>query len=487
MHGQDTFNDRSPCQLMGVLTLGLWVFIQSAFAQSSYPANFSIERAEIYKHPKQDNNHTSPIHISDILTVKLHWSLYNATLDNYVALQLDRALQIIQPQTLEIIGRSGDQKPVLKLATCNEFQLSAGVIFCPLDEVPQKILNEYGTLNGFIHVEATLNSNFIGDGAHRVFEFANANFDQEYAYSADIAIARPENYEKVTIPESKMQRTCSWGLPADGYYDKVFVCTISFPIGYNLSRVLVSDNILRGNARPVGAVFIQEDVNDLKKQTFVSIVRYKETYARRGYELRMRPLVDETLDGSKYRYRLAITYESHHGTDDVKGFVGIAKIRSKDYGFEQKSYLPPFSTWKRIFPHICKNDHEEWLSASIQYPLIPSEQIQLPAYSVMAGSHRDQLSFPLSIGSEEQGEWTTPKSTTNSSDRDPQSIEIKHSLSPLHFHMNRTMLYEAPKGKITATTHSRMEFSHMRSRRSQVTQGRQARHQKLKTVNLNLS
>jgi len=341
-------------QVSGASILSI-ALVQAAFAQYS-PSNFNIESIELYSHPKGID---IPLHIHDIVTLELHWTLYNATFDDYIMVRLDPALQIAHPQGLSLVGESTYDNRYwyceLQLSECGNFQLKGGILYCVLNKLEQGILNKCGILRGTILLMTTLNAKLIGDDINRKFEFLNVNIHQQRAFSSDVEIARVQNYEQVSVPETDLQRTCSWVRPSDGDDALYFTCTIILPVIYQWSRLLVTDNIVRGEAIRINASFIEKDVNDFDKESLVSSDRYNELYNPRGYMLHTKipSRGEESSDMSRFRYRLEILYRSNHSADDVNGFVGKAVMKNNRYNFQvdDMCYLPPYSTWERIFPY----------------------------------------------------------------------------------------------------------------------------------------
>lgn len=230
------------------------------------------------------------------------------------------------------------------------------------------------------------------------FLFSNANWKQGAIFSADIPIARPEHYERASIPDTQMQRTCSW-INTDherclGQEGRCFTCSIIFPIGIKFSELVLCDYISRGGATPVSALFLQEDVSNLINQTLVPDARYFEVFSRKLYEMQTRPKHD-LFDGTRYRFRIDILYQSHHYADAIEGFVGITRFNSSKYSYEARSFLPAYSAWKKIFPNMHEYGPEGSMPALTQVPWISAEMVPLPPSSIAEKFKRLPNLLPL--------------------------------------------------------------------------------------------
>lgn len=458
------FNDTNPFQLRGAVILSLFGLLQSIFAQAvsppansfapavypqtkiyapaQPPANFRIDKVEVYEYSKRETTNSSRIYMDDFLTVKLHWTLYNATYNQYIRLGIDPALQIVPIRKLDIIGSNANQKP-LRVAQCSLYDMIVRgpknsrtykvVILGRLNMVDQSTLDEYGTISGVLRLSAILNPRVIKKERSRKFEVASANFGQISFLSEEVTIIRPQ-----------LQRSCTWIPVPDGARTLFFTCTLTLPTGYQWSKLVLSDEIVRGNATFVSATFIEEDIANQHKPKLVSLSLYDENTSK-NYELRMRSL---TLDGSRNRYHLEITYQSHPDPDKPRSFVGIAKVTSTHYRFHRESYLHPYTA--RI-PLITQ---EELLN---QTKWAPSEHLPIPAYIIMDADHEGLAPRPLLVGPEDQSNGTNNSIPVGSAEEHLQNSKSKHTFSPLYHHVDIITLHESTN-ETKATDSSRNEL-----------------------------
>ena len=385
------------------------------------PAEFIIEKADVYKSPKAVT--ALPLHISDLLSVELQWSIYNATLGDYVKVYIDAALQPVQFERFNLMG-NGVNRPI---AQCDWFEALPPVFETPLanfkchiDNVPQQELDFQGTLNGTILFEATLQSRYIGDDVQREFEFKHAG-NERVKYSDSIPIAKPEDNDRL-LPDTELRRICSWledTRECNPEKGRCFACTLLFPQDDKFSQLAVSDHIIRGNATPLRALFQRERRND-KTQSMVGKERYSENYSINSYTMwqNQSDSLPKSFDGSRFQFRIDIVYQAPSIDSPFEGFVGISSFEDSKQQNKTKSFLPSYSAWKKISSRLQHSP----LPNSKQFALISSENLPVPAslhamhHGGQHGGLHGQISTSTSTGREQTSTSTSTESEqTNTS------------------------------------------------------------------------
>jgi len=379
------------------------------------PAEFIIEKADVYKSPKAVT--ALPLHISDLLSVELQWSIYNATLGDYVKVYIDAALQPVQFERFNLMG-NGVNRPI---AQCDWFEALPPVFETPLanfkchiDNVPQQELDFQGTLNGTILFEATLQSRYIGDDVQREFEFKHAG-NERVKYSDSIPIAKPEDNDRL-LPDTELRRICSWledTRECNPEKGRCFACTLLFPQDDKFSQLAVSDHIIRGNATPLRALFQRERRND-KTQSMVGKERYSENYSINSYTMwqNQSDSLPKSFDGSRFQFRIDIVYQAPSIDSPFEGFVGISSFEDSKQQNKTKSFLPSYSAWKKISSRLQHSP----LPNSKQFALISSENLPVPAslhamhHGGQHGGLHGQISTSTSTGREQTSTSTYTKS-----------------------------------------------------------------------------
>ncbi len=338
--------------LGGATIFSLLVFLHSALALGR-PADFAIGKTLLYSYyPCKLGYYTSSsyraaeekyglyLHMSDILIVDLHWTINNTKKYEVVRINIDPILRVVPLKELYLEADLGTNKAPLRIATCDTVKLATGTIECIISDATQSVKDDF---HGKLRLMTTLDPGFSAYRTSRSLKFNRTFNHNGSSRTKKIAFPSPKYFDKLKLNYINLQRACTW-IPPRGE-DRYFLCTVTLPVGYEWSKAIVTDEILRGNATPVEALFTRKEMTVDKHLERMSEGDYSTaiSYENQQFRLEMKPGVK--LNSWRYNYKLDIVYKSHNLEDDIYGFVGKAhmSIQGNLDLVERLSYLPPYS------------------------------------------------------------------------------------------------------------------------------------------------